>query len=172
MPTAQHKALQACCHPRTASSSCRHAASLARACSPFSFCLAAIMLLENLLLWRHRVFQHGGFLIPLQSKVVFALFLQRERENVFGQHTPSRLSLFRQPRHCTGATGTPALFPAPPVALCANSCLGAAGTGTLHPSQERSWLSVPFSAQTHLFEDNVNVAGNQLGDLLSLCRLH
>lgn len=50
--------------------------------------------------------------------------------------------------------------------------LGSAGRGTLHPSQERSWLSVPFSAQTHLFEDNVNVAGNQLGDLLSLRRLH
>lgn len=58
------------------------AASLARACSPFNSCLAANLLLEDLLLWRHGVFQHGGLLIPLQSKMVFALFLQREREKV------------------------------------------------------------------------------------------
>lgn len=57
------------------------AASLAGAHSPFNFSLVAALLLEDLLLWRHGVFQHGGLLIPLQSKVVFALFLERERES-------------------------------------------------------------------------------------------
>lgn len=44
--------------------------------------------------------------------------------------------------------------------------------GTLHPSPERSQFSVPFSAPPHLFEDDINVASNQLGDLLPFRRLH
>lgn len=50
-------------------------ASLTGAHSTFHFCLADALLLEDLLLWRHGVFQHSRFLITLQSKVVFALFL-------------------------------------------------------------------------------------------------
>lgn len=31
---------------------------------------------------------------------------------------------------------------------------------------------MPFSAQPHLFEDDIDVAGNQLGNLLPLRRLY
>lgn len=153
--------LQICC-----------AASLAGTCSPLNFCLAANLLLGNLLLWRHRVFQHGGFLIPLQSKVVFALFLWRERENVSASTYLPAFPSSCSPGTVPGPHGPPACSPFSPAAPCANGCLEAAGRGTLHPSPEKSRLPVPFSAQPHLFEDDVNVAGNQLGNLLPLCCLH
>lgn len=81
----------------------RCAASWAGAHSPLNLCLAAALLLEDLLLWRHGVFQHGGLLITLQSKVVFALFLQRERENYT---LPSSCS----PDTIPGSQGPPALL--------------------------------------------------------------
>lgn len=64
----------------------------------------------------------------------------------------------------------------PPAAPCANSCLEAAGRGNPAPlSGEEPVISAPIypsQPHSHLFKDDVNVAGNQLGDLLPFRRLH
>lgn len=142
------------------------AASLAGAHSPFNFSLAAALFLGDLLLWRHGVFQHGGLLIPLQSKVVFALFLEREREN--DTPKPSSPPTAQTPYR---VTGSPCLVSSFPSSTVRQWLFG--GSWKAHPVPlSGEGLSVPFSAQPHLFEDDIDVASNQLGDLFPLRRLH
>ena len=96
--------------------------------------LAATLLLTDLLLWRHRVFQHGGLLISLQTEVVFALFLLKQRENALvSAHLTASLLL-------PGLEDCQVRGMSPPVP---SSTMSPRSSYTLHFSQEKSRLPFP-----------------------------
>lgn len=95
------------------------------------------------------------------------LFFWKEKEKVILPSPP----LLLQPRHHIRVTGSPCPVSSFPSSTVRKWLFG--GSWKAHPVPlSGEGLSVPFSAQPHLFEDDIDVASNQLGNLFPLRRLH